>query len=74
MQAFRVGRSGYGIQFHPEVTGETFMQWATVSDEAGDRSGIDVVVAAGEVVRQEEALAQTWRPVFHAFADVVHQS
>jgi GMP synthase-like glutamine amidotransferase len=71
VQAFRVGKAGYGVQFHPEVDAVAFKQWASVSDEAGDRSGIDVMAAADEVAVREASLKETWRPIFHAFADVV---
>ena len=71
VQAFRVGKAAYGVQFHPEVDAVAFKQWATVSDEAGERSGIDVMAAADEVAAREDELAQTWRPIFHAFADLV---
>jgi GMP synthase (glutamine-hydrolysing) len=37
LQAFRVGRS-YGLQFHPELTGATFLAWADAArGEVPDR-------------------------------------
>jgi len=40
-QAFQVGRS-YGIQFHPELTGAAFLQWADASPgEVEDRASLE---------------------------------
>ena len=48
-QVFRVGRS-YGVQFHPELTGKVFLEWADEAPEdlhlAGvDRAGLETVRA-----------------------------
>lgn len=56
-QAFRVGRAGWGVQFHPEVSLETFRGWAdahpevdsdAVTAELRDRD--DEVVALGQTL------------------------
>jgi GMP synthase-like glutamine amidotransferase len=70
VQAFRSG-SGYGVQFHPEVDGETFASWRLYADEAGQRSGIDLDQAAADVSSRESDLLATWRPVFHRWGGVV---
>jgi GMP synthase (glutamine-hydrolysing) len=42
-QAFRVGRS-YGLQFHPELTGAAFLEWAdAVPEEVEDRAALESV-------------------------------
>ena len=42
-QAFQVGRS-YGIQFHPELTGAAFLEWADASPgEVKDRAALESI-------------------------------
>ena len=71
VQAFRVGQNVYGVQFHPEVDAASFKEWYNVADEAADRSGIDMAVAVEQVREAEAEMIDTWRPVFHAWADMV---
>ena len=71
VQAFRVGHNVYGVQFHPEVDAASFKEWYNVADEAADRSGIDMTIAVEQVREAEAEMIETWRPVFHAWADVV---
>ena len=71
VQAFRVGTRVYGVQFHPEVSADTFSEWSVVGDEAAQRSGADVQVATAQVKDAESELFETWRPIFHAWANVV---
>lgn len=71
VQAFRVGHNVYGVQFHPEVDAASFKEWYNVADEAADRSGIDMTVAVEQVREAEAEMIETWRPVFHAWADMV---
>ncbi len=73
VQAFRFGNNVYGVQFHPEVDAASFKEWYNVADEAADRSGIDMVVAVDQVRESESEMIATWRPVFHAWAEVVKQ-
>jgi len=39
-QAFRVGLS-YGLQFHPELTGSMFLEWADAAPEEVAAAGVD---------------------------------
>lgn len=73
VQAFRVGENVYGVQFHPEVDAASFKEWYNVADEAADRSGIDMTIAVDQVREAEAEMIATWRPVFHAWADLVKQ-
>jgi GMP synthase-like glutamine amidotransferase len=42
-QAFRVGCS-YGVQFHPELTGAAFLEWADAAPgEVPDRAALEAV-------------------------------
>jgi GMP synthase-like glutamine amidotransferase len=71
VQGFRLGDTAYGLQLHPEVDADTFVSWASVADEALQRSGRDVGQAGDEVRTAESALIAAWRPVTRAWADLV---
>ena len=40
-QAFRIGESAYGLQFHPEVKPEMIAQWCTEDVNCGDMAEIE---------------------------------
>jgi GMP synthase (glutamine-hydrolysing) len=70
-QAFRLGDAAWGVQGHPEVTGDIAASWAREDSPllvAEGRSPDDLVA---EVRGAEDELARTWRPLAVAFADVV---
>jgi len=68
-QAFRVGRVGYGVQFHIETTPEIVAGWVDRSPDvasaaetgAFDRDTLDRVHAD---------MADTWRPFAHRFVEL----
>lgn len=41
VQAFRLGRAAYGLQFHPEMTGETAYKWAREGNHAEVLAGLE---------------------------------
>ena len=70
-QAFRVGDAAWGVQGHPEVTGDIAASWAREDSPllvAAGRSPDDLVA---EVRGSEAELAATWQPLAAAFAEVV---
>jgi GMP synthase-like glutamine amidotransferase len=70
-QAFRVGAAAWGVQGHPEVTGDIAAAWAREDSPlllAEGRAPDDLVA---EVRAAEAELAVTWRPLADAFAAVV---
>ncbi len=70
-QAFRVGEAAWGVQGHPEVTGDIAAAWAREDSPllvAEGRTPDDLVA---EVRAAESELAGTWRPLAEAFAAVV---
>jgi GMP synthase-like glutamine amidotransferase len=70
-QAFRIGDAAWGVQGHPEVTGDIAASWAREDSPllvAEGRTPDDLVA---EVRGAEEELAATWRPLATAFAEVV---
>jgi GMP synthase-like glutamine amidotransferase len=69
-QAFRVGDSAWGVQFHPEVDTAMFADWASTSGELlADlgRSADDLVV---EVDALMDDLFEVWHPFACRFAAV----
>jgi GMP synthase (glutamine-hydrolysing) len=72
-QAFRVGPAAWGVQGHPEVTGDIAAAWAREDSPlllAEGRLAADLVA---EVRGAEAELAETWRPLAESFATVVRQ-
>jgi GMP synthase (glutamine-hydrolysing) len=68
IQAFRVGGSAWGVQFHPEVTAERITEW---DREQLRRQGFDRDELFHAARRDEAASAQVWREVARRFAAVV---
>ena len=71
VQAYRVGARAYGLQMHPEVDPETFEKWASVADEALQRSGRDAAEATAQVRAASAELFHAWRPATRAWCDQV---
>ena len=70
-QAFRLGDAAWGVQGHPEVTGDIAASWAREDSPllvVAGRSPDDLVA---EVRGAEDELAATWQPLAAAFAEVV---
>jgi GMP synthase (glutamine-hydrolysing) len=72
VQAFRVGKFGYGLQMHPEASPELFASWDTSDDEVLTRFGIAPADAIADVFAHDDALRATWEPVIAAWADLVY--
>ncbi|MBO3745647.1 type 1 glutamine amidotransferase [Streptosporangiaceae bacterium NEAU-GS5] len=62
IQAFRLGDTAWGVQFHPEATPEIFASW-TPDEELNLH-----------VRNAEPELRAAWRPVAEAFAAQIHHS
>jgi GMP synthase (glutamine-hydrolysing) len=67
-QAYRLGPTAWGVQFHPEVTVETLEPWADDDVSAGrlTRGRADDVLAA--VRHAAPTLTATWQPFTERFA------
>ncbi|WP_212732665.1 hypothetical protein [Streptomyces oceani] len=67
-QAFRVGTSAWGVQFHPEITPARLRDW----DPARlHRLGFAPDEVSRTAQRNESAADPVWRTVAHRFAAVV---
>lgn len=74
VQGFRIGETAYGLQLHPELDAATFADWAAASDdEALQRSGVQASDVTAEMQAAEQELIRAWRPMAHAWADLVRQ-
>ncbi|MDQ3406517.1 MAG: type 1 glutamine amidotransferase [Actinomycetota bacterium] len=65
-QAFRVGRVGYGIQFHIETTPEIILQWAENNPD------VAALARPGDFTPERQAelhadIEETWRPFINRF-------
>lgn len=68
MQAFRVGRSAWGLQFHPEVPPERIADW----DEAAlSADGVDRAALAAEALERSEDNEAQAAAIVQAWAEVV---
>jgi GMP synthase-like glutamine amidotransferase len=72
-QAFRVGPAAWGVQGHPEVTGDIAAAWAHEDSPLLAAEGRDPADLVAEVRGAEAELAGTWRPLAESFATVVLQ-
>jgi GMP synthase (glutamine-hydrolysing) len=70
VQAFRLGESAWGVQFHPEVDSTVIAGW--VAAEHGERFDADRLThVAREVSEAQPLLEVTWRGVAERFAALV---
>jgi GMP synthase (glutamine-hydrolysing) len=74
-QAFRVGETAWGLQFHVETTPEMVRTWARDDAEALAEEGWDVLAAADgwDLDTVHADLAEVWSPVASRFAEVVRE-
>lgn len=70
-QAFRLGESAWGLQFHPEALGATAQAWTSVEDITED--GLDPETVVGEVRRAEPELRGAWQTLADRFASVAQE-
>lgn len=71
VQAFKLGENVYGVQFHPEVDAAMFESWAAIADDVLDKVSHTSAEASAQVAEAQSELIATWRPVFHAWAQLV---
>jgi len=67
-QAFRVGRFGWGIQFHIETTPEIVRSWA--ASDAAELTDYDLPAIVDRAVAVHDDLAEIWAPVVARFVEV----
>jgi len=65
VQAFRLGRLAWGVQFHIETTPEIVTEWAR--HDAQELRDYDLPAIVERAVRAHPDIAETWQPVVAAF-------
>ena len=69
VQAFRLGRLAWGLQFHIETTPEVVQAWA--AEDAAQLADYDLDAVLERVRRTDSDVAEAWQPVVEAFAAIV---
>lgn len=69
-QAFRVGRSAWGIQFHIENTEDMVRQWSENSRHSETRRHRDLDAVEAAAVALLPDVAETWQPFAANFTDI----
>jgi GMP synthase (glutamine-hydrolysing) len=70
VQAFRVGRRAWGLQFHIETTPELVQQWAV--EDADALAAYDVVRLLTRAEHAHVDIAEVWQPFAASFAAAAH--
>lgn len=70
-QAFKVGRAGWGLQFHPEAGAGTVARWAEADDAQVRADGGDPATVVASVREAEPELRTVWGTVSEAWGAVV---
>jgi len=70
-QAYRLGDSAWGVQFHPEVTPDVEREWTEdfASDPDAVRQGFDPAVALAQAAERLPAWMDIGRALFDGFLD-----
>jgi GMP synthase (glutamine-hydrolysing) len=68
IQAFRLGRLAWGIQFHIETTPVIVRAWA--AEDAGLLEGVDVDALLARADAAHDDVAEVWQPFAAAFVEV----
>ena len=68
VQALRLGRVAWGVQFHPEVDIALVRPWAAADVGSGQLAPERAETWLAEVATADASLVATWRPFVHRFA------
>ncbi len=71
VQAARYERRAWGVQFHPEVSPQTFHDWIEAEAAAGKPATARTLEAYDAIVAAEGQLRRSWQPLATRFAQVV---
>jgi len=69
VQAFRVGRLAWGIQFHIETTPAVVREWAATDADALDGYDVERLLERSDAVHAD--IAEVWQPFVATFAGIV---
>ena len=69
VQAFRVGKRAWGLQFHMETTPEVVDRWA--AEDTGELADYDVEAILARSAAAHDDIAEVWQPFAARFVQVV---
>jgi GMP synthase (glutamine-hydrolysing) len=70
VQAFRVGRLAWGIQFHIETTPDVVRAWAVEDADALEHYDVGRMLARADAAHDD--IAEVWEPFVASWAGIVH--
>lgn len=70
-QAFRVGASAWGVQFHPEISPATYESWARLYESSEPRDRDRVQSGVSQFAAHDAGVCSNSRVMARRFADVV---
>jgi GMP synthase (glutamine-hydrolysing) len=73
-QAFRVGTSAWGVQFHPEVSLASYREWVAAAPETEPVTVRRHRQGLTDFMRLEEEVLSGARPIAERFAAIVRES
>jgi GMP synthase (glutamine-hydrolysing) len=73
-QAFRVGNTAWGLQFHIETTPEMVKSWADADAEQLAEQGIDMDRVLTRLEEAHADVAEVWQPFTRRFAELVRRT
>jgi GMP synthase (glutamine-hydrolysing) len=73
VQAFRVGGTAWGVQFHPEVSPDRYRSWVAELD-SGDEAHIRALAGVRDVDRLDAEITAHTHALARRFAALVHRS
>lgn len=71
VQAFRLGRLAWGVQFHIEATPDVVRRWAAADAPVLAEYDLDRIVERVEALQGD--VAETWEPFVAAFVDIARE-
>ncbi|WP_052434286.1 type 1 glutamine amidotransferase [Streptacidiphilus melanogenes] len=70
-QAFRLGATAWGVQFHPEVLAADVVPWVASDGPAAREAGADPDAALASLHTAEPQLRSVWTSTSHAWGGVI---
>ena len=73
VQAFRLGRRAWGVQFHPEASGALMQAWVGAEESLPPDGLGRLQLAVAEITAAEDRLFASWKGFAERFASIVRE-